>query len=83
MNEAKRNRLIFIIDHLATGRPINRADVSDRFGCSFHTVVLDFKALRELQPDAMIHDTRARQYVAGPGIAAARRALAASPATPD
>jgi predicted DNA-binding transcriptional regulator YafY len=58
-------RLDFVASRLAWERRINRADLVARFGVSPNQATADLKRFADLNPGALVYDTRAKTYVAG------------------
>jgi predicted DNA-binding transcriptional regulator YafY len=59
-------RLEFIAGRLSWERRINRADLVARFGVSPNQATADLKRFADLNPGALVYDTRAKVYRAGP-----------------
>jgi predicted DNA-binding transcriptional regulator YafY len=59
-------RLDFIASRLSWERRINRADLVARFGVSPNQATADLKRFDALHPGALVYDTRAKVYRAGP-----------------
>jgi predicted DNA-binding transcriptional regulator YafY len=60
-------RLDFIAGRLSWERRINRADLVARFGVSPNQATADLKRFSDLNPGALVYDTRAKVYRAGAG----------------
>lgn len=58
-------RLDFVASRLAWEGRINRADLVARFGVSPNQATADLKRFADLNPGALVYDTRAKMYVAG------------------
>lgn len=63
-------RLDFVERRLVWEGRINRFDLVERFGVSPNQATADLKRFEALHPGALVYDTRARTYRAGPGLRA-------------
>jgi predicted DNA-binding transcriptional regulator YafY len=61
-------RLDFIAARLTWEGRINRQDLVARFGVSPNQATADLKLFESLRPGALVYDTRAKTYRAGPGL---------------
>jgi predicted DNA-binding transcriptional regulator YafY len=59
-------RLAFIAGRLSWERRINRADLVARFGVSPNQATADLRRFADINPGALIYDTRSKVYRAGP-----------------
>lgn len=59
-------RLDFVASRLSWEGRINRADLVERFGVSPNQATADLKRFEALNPGALVYDTRAKAYRAGP-----------------
>jgi len=61
-------RLEFIERRLIWEGRINRSDLVERFGVSPNQATADLQRFEAVQPGALVYDTRAKTYRAGPGL---------------
>ncbi|MCW1840471.1 WYL domain-containing protein [Prosthecomicrobium hirschii] len=64
-------RLDFVERRLVWEGRINRSDLVERFGVSPNQATADLKRFEAARPGALVYDTRARTYRAGPGLRSA------------